>query len=278
MTTPHIPDDSPLSQALPRTTHLAIGAHQDDLEFMAYHGIVTCYDQADRWFTGVTCTDGAGSARTGPFAGLSDEEMQQVRHQEQIQAANLGQYTAQYQLGHPSGVIKNPSESPLAEELATIIRETRPEVIYTHQPADKHPTHLAVFAATVAALRSLPRDYHPQRFLGCEVWRDLDWLPDKRKVALDVSARPELAEKLNLLFQSQIAGGKNYHEAVMGRRTANATFSNPHATDEARHLTFALDLQPLLADPALCPRAFIAEHLAAFGHEVDSALSALLPA
>jgi LmbE family N-acetylglucosaminyl deacetylase len=55
------------SEALARITHLGIGAHQDDLEFMAFHGILACFRMRDdRWFGGVTCTNGAGSSRTGP--------------------------------------------------------------------------------------------------------------------------------------------------------------------------------------------------------------------
>src|SRR5690606_31522355 len=60
-----IPDSASIEKALARTTHVAIGAHQDDLEFFAYHGIIECYGRNDRWFTGITCTDGAGSSRTG---------------------------------------------------------------------------------------------------------------------------------------------------------------------------------------------------------------------
>ncbi|MDP0490332.1 MAG: PIG-L family deacetylase [Verrucomicrobiota bacterium JB023] len=275
MTLPHIPDAAELPAALERTTHLGIGAHQDDLEFMAYHGILAGYDQADQWFTGVTCTDGGGSARTGPFANYSDEEMKAVRHQEQIDAANLGQYAAQFQLGKPSSTIKDPADDTLAREIAEIIRKTRPQTIYTHQPADKHATHIGVFLSTLQALRSLPAEFHPQEFLGCEVWRDLDWLPDAKKVALNVSANPELAEKLNTIFQSQIAGGKNYHHAVIGRRTANATFSNPHATDDASQIIFAIDMMPLLREPSLSVADFILSLVDEFRSEVASALTTL---
>jgi hypothetical protein len=66
-----VPDAQEIDSALPRTTHLGIGAHQDDLEFMALHGILECYEQSDKWFGGIICTDGAGSARTGPFAKFS---------------------------------------------------------------------------------------------------------------------------------------------------------------------------------------------------------------
>ena len=38
-----IPDDSSPEEALRRITHLGIGAHQDDLEFMAFHGILECF-------------------------------------------------------------------------------------------------------------------------------------------------------------------------------------------------------------------------------------------
>ena len=36
-----VPDESSLAEALAKTTHLAVGAHQDDIEFMALHGILS---------------------------------------------------------------------------------------------------------------------------------------------------------------------------------------------------------------------------------------------
>ena len=35
-----VPDGSDPDAALARTTHLCVSAHQDDIEIMAYHGIV----------------------------------------------------------------------------------------------------------------------------------------------------------------------------------------------------------------------------------------------
>src|SRR3990170_4629582 len=55
-----VPDGLPVEAALARTTHLGIGAHQDDLEIMAIHGILSCFHQKDHWFTGVVVTDGGG--------------------------------------------------------------------------------------------------------------------------------------------------------------------------------------------------------------------------
>ncbi len=60
-----VPDGAPWPEALARTTHLCVGAHQDDQEFMAYHGIAACFGRTDRWFTGVCLTDGSGSSAHG---------------------------------------------------------------------------------------------------------------------------------------------------------------------------------------------------------------------
>ena len=74
----HVPDGTELTAALARTTHLCIGAHQDDQEFMAYHGIEACYGRDDLWFTGVVVTDGAGSARGGPYSDHTDGDWHHV--------------------------------------------------------------------------------------------------------------------------------------------------------------------------------------------------------
>jgi hypothetical protein len=97
-------------------------------------------------------------------------------------------------------------------------------------------------------MRELPRNRRPQKVLGCEVWRDLDWLPDADKILMDVSGRENLAAALNGVFDSQIAGGKRYDAATAGRRAANATFFESHATDKTTQLIFGMDLTPLVAD------------------------------
>ena len=79
-----VPDGTAPAEALNRTTHLCITAHQDDIEIMAYHGIVECYGRTDRWFTGVVVTNGAGSPRAGVYARFTDEEMQKVRAEESV--------------------------------------------------------------------------------------------------------------------------------------------------------------------------------------------------
>ena len=238
----YVPSGIEPAAALARTTHLCVAAHQDDIEIMAYHGIAECQRRDDRWFSGVIVTNGAGSPRAGHFAKINDAEMQAVRRREQRRAARLGGYSIQIQLGHPSIAVKRPGQADVAADLVYIFASCRPEVVYLHNPADKHDTHVAVFLRCLEAIRSLPKPQRPHQVYGCEVWRDLDWLPESEKVALDVSARPRLAQNLLTVFRSQIAGGKRYDLATLGRRAAHASFHVAHATDAAAALTFAMDL------------------------------------
>ena len=246
-----VPDECAMPEALRRVTHLGIGAHQDDLEFMAFHGIAECFHAGDQWFGGVTCTNGAGSSRAGAYGRFTDAEMQAVRREEQNLAARVGRFGYMAQLDHPSGKVKSPACNALQDDLVQILQGCRPRLVYTHQPADKHETHIGVMVAVIGAIRSLPKESRPLAVHGCEVWRDLDWLNDSEKTIHTLSGHDALAGALSGIFDSQIAGGKRYDLAVMGRRRANATFFSSHTTDAADALAFAMDLTPLVENDAL---------------------------
>lgn len=265
----YIPDGVIAPEAQARTSHLGIGAHQDDLEFMAFHGISSCYEQPTHWFSGITCTDGGGSSRAGKFADTTDEEMKAIRLAEQRKAAEIGKYSFIAQLGYSSATIKDPAKrNALVDELEVLLLTTQPEIVYTHNPADKHASHVAVFHAVIEAIRRVPPFSRPKKVYGCEVWRDLDWLCDEDKIALDVSGHPELAKQLNDCFESQIAGGKNYGDAVIGRRKANATFYDSHSIDTVDQLWFAMDLTDLAEDDTLNVQDFVEAKLKRFQEAV----------
>lgn len=251
-----IPDGKTVPGAISRTTHLGIGAHQDDLEFMAFHGILACYDKDDRWFGGVTITDGRGSSRAGKFKDWSDDQIVVERIREQEAAAVIGQYSFIAQLGFNSAAVRDAQQTAVRDELRRILEASRPEVVYLHNLADKHDTHVGCALRCIEAIRQLPKADRPKRVYGCEVWRDLDWLVDTEKTPMPISARPELARALNEVFATQIAGGKRYDLAVLGRRTANATFSNAHSTDQESAMQWAMDLTPLAQDDSLDPIAY----------------------
>jgi LmbE family N-acetylglucosaminyl deacetylase len=246
-----VPDGAPVDAALQRTTHMAISAHQDDIEIMAYHGILECFGSQEKWLTAIVVTDGAGSPRDGLYANYTDAEMQVIRRIEQKKAAVVGEYGALALLNHPSSVVKDSSHCVVKDELKSIISTAKPQVIYTHNLADKHDTHVSTTLRVIAALRELPAEIQPHTIYGCEVWRDLDWMMDDDKVALNVEGHESLAAALLGVFDSQIAGGKRYDLASLGRRRAHATYHASHGTDETTGITFAMDLTPLVKDPTL---------------------------
>ncbi|MDD3832936.1 MAG: PIG-L family deacetylase, partial [Oscillospiraceae bacterium] len=57
---------------------------------------------------------------------------------------------------------------------------------------------------------------------------------------------PNLAAALLGVFDSQIAGGKRYDSAAIGRRLANATFFASHDTDNCESMSYGLDITELI--------------------------------
>jgi LmbE family N-acetylglucosaminyl deacetylase len=201
--------------------------------------------------------------------------MQDVRRKEQKKAAVVGEYTAQALLDYPSSAIKDGSDDAPVEDLALLLKAARPEVVYTHNLADKHDTHVGVTAKVIEAVRSLPVEDRPTHVYGCEVWRDLDWMVDTDKVVFDVSAHENLQAALLGVFDSQICGGKRYDLATMGRRRANATYFASHSTDVATGMTFAMDLTPLIEENGPSIEVFVQELAGRFVQDVADRLERL---
>ena len=264
-----VPDGTAPDAALARTTHLCVAAHQDDIEIMAYHGIAECFGQRDKWFSGVVVTNGAGSPRSGIYGQYSDDEMQKVRLIEQRKAAYVGEYGCQIQLGFTSGEVKNAKETAVVEDLAAILRTAQPEYVYLHNPADKHDTHIGVTVRSIAALRAVRGAGKLKKVYGCEVWRDLDWLPDEVKMVMPASARSNIAAALVGVFDSQVSGGKRYDLATAGRRLAHATYYASHGTDQETAINFAMDLTPLVEDPKLDVTKYVTGLIDSFRADVE---------
>jgi len=271
-----IPGSLDAEKSLARTTHLAIGAHQDDLEIMAVDGILECFQRYDKWFTGVVLTDGRGSPRSGVYADYTDEEMMAIRIIEQENAARIGDYSAQIFLDYPSSAVKDRSDQDPVHDLENIIRATSPEVIYTHNLADKHLTHIGVAVKTVQAVRNLNPGERPKKLYGCEVWRTLDWVMDDEKAAFNCSRKVSLQTALLGVFDSQVSGGKRYDLATMGRRVANATYFASHDTDETTGLTFAMDLTPLIENPSMDIVSYVQGFISRFAKNVETLIESVL--
>jgi LmbE family N-acetylglucosaminyl deacetylase len=244
------------------------------LEILAVSGIFECFHDDDKWFTGVVVTDGAGSARHGKYRGHTDERMRQVRRIEQKKAAVVGGYTAQVLLNHRRRSLIHDART-VVQDLKSVLETTAPEVIFTHSLTDKHDSHVAVALRVIQACREASSDARPVRVLGCEVWRDLDWLSDADKVILGLGDQQHLEQALLGVFDSQIAGGRRYDTAVLGRRRAHATFSRTTDADADGGCCYAMDLTPLLNDPQLDPALYCERLVQRFQVDIAARLERL---
>lgn len=221
---------------------IAVSAHKDDTEMFALKGIADCYGKGG--FVAVVLTDGGGCPRAPQYAGVSDEDMAELRTAEQKRVAAKGGYTALWLLEKSSAEVKECSDS-LVGELAEILRQyPSVETLYLHNPFDAHPTHVAACVAAIKAVNLLNEDEKPRKIYGCEVWRGLDWLADRDRVALDVSGYDALAAALMDEFETQNAA-KRYDIAAQARRNANATFGHSHENDVSESVIYAVDMTSL---------------------------------
>ncbi len=269
----YIPDNTPETEAVARTTVMGIAAHQDDLEIMGFQGILECFGKQDEWYFGVVVTNGAGSPRNGLYESCTDEDMQRIRRMEQKKAAYVGEYGAMALLDYTSGETKDTASRLIIDELKAMLLKARPKVIYTHNLADKHDTHVSVALRLITALRELAPEYRPEKVYGCEVWRSLDWMIDKEKSYFDVSGHPNLAASVLGVHDSQIVGGKRYDLATSGRRLANATYADSHGTDTADQMAVAMDITPLVENPEMDINAFVQCFIQRFANDVADKLT-----
>ncbi len=255
-----------------KVKYLCVCAHQDDNEIMAMDGVLKGFYSRKYSFALVVTTDGGGSARTGEFKDYTDEMMKKVRITEQEEAAEIGRYNSLYMLNYTSKEVKDREDDRMTNEYVQIIKKLKPEVIYTHSLLDKHPTHIGVVLKVIKAVRSLPKEEQPKLFYGCEVWRGLDWINDDRKIGFDLSRNEKLQKKILNVFKSQIAGGKSYTKASIGRRYANATYFQSHIVDSYKMVSYAIDLKPLLKNPQLSVKDYALSFVEDLKEEVEGIL------
>jgi LmbE family N-acetylglucosaminyl deacetylase len=271
-----IPDQVEETLAIKRTTHMSIAAHQDDIEIMAYDGIIQCFQDPNQWFFGVVVTNGSGSSRDNIYKNYTDQDMIEVRKTEQKKAAYLGEFGALAMLDYKSSEIKDPKETDSVDDIKRLIELAQPEILYTHNLADKHDTHIGVTIKVIKAIRQLKQGLRPKKLYGCEVWRGLDWMIDSEKVLFDASKHPNLAQALIEVFDSQIIGGKRYDLATIGRRYANATYFTAYHTDDSNQIIYAMDLTPLIVDDTLDIEAYVTSFIQRFKDDVSLKIKKML--
>ncbi len=269
----YVYDGVTVQEAISRTTCMGVAAHQDDIELMCWAGILDCFGKKDKWFSAVVVTDGAGSPRSGLYADYTDEEMMEVRRIEQKKAAFVGEYGSLTLLNYTSREVKAPEEDSVCEDYKKLLLSARPEIVFTHNLADKHDTHVAVALKLIKAIRQLPKEVRPKKLYGGEVWRSLDWVNDSEKTVFNVTEHSNMAAALVSLFDSQVSGGKRYDLATQGRRTAHATYFESHGTDNAESMMYAIDMTPLIEDDTLSFSGFINNYIDSFKKDVNDRIN-----
>ena len=96
------------------------------------------------------------------------------------------------------------------------------------------------------------------------------------RTRLCLTRRPIPIWRRRCLFDSQIAGGKRYNGAALGRRLANAAFFASRDTGGCESVSYALDITPLVLDGTMSPSKFIARYIGRFAGEVASRILKLM--
>ena len=147
----------------------------------------------------------------------------------------------------------------------------------------KSRTDVLATHGVTEAIRRLKADERPSRLYGCEVWRDLDWLPDAEKVAFDLSARlglcpPADAERVRrhlgavgLPMRLRSIGGDNRRQWDAGRLIDGATGAHLWADRFDGALEDVFDLQDKISEQVVGAIAPAVE-----GAEIERAVRAVV--
>ena len=98
-------------------------------------------------------TNGSGSPREDIYKNCTDDESCAVRRKEQKKAAIVDEYSAQVHLDYPSSAVKGRNIAAVTGDLIKLFEAAQLEVVYTHNLADKHDTHVGVALRVIEAVR-----------------------------------------------------------------------------------------------------------------------------
>ncbi len=204
---------------------------------------------ADRWFTGVTCTDGAGSARGASTEGI---EAVGARRPAPGRAAlprpMVGGYGLQVQLGHPSAEVRDPTARGRARRRARRASSTGRAADGRARPrparSSCHPRRCRLGHGRRLPEPSAPGPAGaPPRGRGVAVARLAG--ADRPGAARRERARRAAPGVARLLPHPD--RGQALRPGRVGRRHGNATFDDQTGLDGAEQVALAVDLTPLAA-------------------------------
>jgi N-acetylglucosamine malate deacetylase 1 len=143
---------------------LVLSPHPDD-DILGAGGTLHKHHLAGDRIVSVYLTDG----RKGGDGSVTEEDLVQIRQEEARRAAEVIGIDDLIFLDNRDGELS--ANGKTIEELAEVIREQSPDLVYLPFVWDAHPDHMATNAVFVSALQRLPR-----RHFACysyEVWSPL---------------------------------------------------------------------------------------------------------
>jgi LmbE family N-acetylglucosaminyl deacetylase len=195
-----------------RKSVLAIGAHPDDIEIgcagtlkrLAECGYDLAYVIVTSGEEGILNPDKAANAK---------------RREAEAKAAAyiLGVSTVMF-LRESDGLTQVSNEAKI--KLISILRDLRPEIVFTHAASDRFSDHRVVHDLTTAAVTVAQGPWYPdagshpfavKTLLGYEVWTPIP----KFQAAVDIGSTIEIKKEALRAHTSQI-GHVNYVDAVEG--------------------------------------------------------------
>ncbi len=199
---------------------LTIGAHPDDAEFGA-GGLLARWTAAGAHVTMLIVTDGSKGTWDPSLPG---DELVLRRRQEQRQAADALGAEEIVMLDHVDGELEN--SMALREELTFWIRQTRPDVVITHDPWKRymlHPDHRATGMGAIDAIVAARDHLFFTDQLSDEVVKHR---PDT--ILLWSADEPNHWEDITSTFDTKI-------EALLCHSTqTETTMGDAHTSEEAR--------------------------------------------
>ena len=135
---------------------LAVGAHPDDLELLCGGTMAKYADAGHQVFMAHLCSGNLGGKDIAP------EELARIRDQE---ARNSAQLIGAQALGPVAGDLELYPTKQMRTELVDIIRQAKPDLIFTHSPNDYMLDHTntaqLVFDAAFTSTVPLFKTKHP---------------------------------------------------------------------------------------------------------------------
>jgi LmbE family N-acetylglucosaminyl deacetylase len=196
---PRLPTEQ--SQDITKLTILWIGAHPDD-ETLASGTLAKYARHGHRVYLCAICTGDKGTL------DLSSEEIVSIRKRELNDAAKVLGAESLGTLGYPDHKAYMTDE--LVMKIMQLVREVKPDMVYTHYHGDYNPDHIATSQATVSAIFNASNPAYKTDRASHRVYRTiyadtesgLDFDPD---FWIDISDTIETKLKALACHKSQMA-------------------------------------------------------------------------